>query len=176
MQKQHHPRSWRSDYTCLTPELHHDNVRPIHIGFKCYLWEDHLTKRCKSTTQICPECADIGHTFEQFTNTFKRYITCSNNRRTLAAGCPIRSYCQQRKTRNTTTRRQTTANLLKHHQEDYPISATYTDLYTKKSNHPQQQCTDNAYSTHHRSSHCKLSRKRIILKHILQMTQIELQH
>ena len=77
--------------TRITPQQCEREIYTLILTcFKCYKYEDHPTKQCTSTVQICSECAETGHTFEHCTNNYKRCINCNNNHRTLSAGCQVR--------------------------------------------------------------------------------------
>ena len=72
-----------------------ENFVHMQICFKCYQYEDHTTRNCKSHLKICSECAEEGHTHNECNSNEKHCINCrrngmDDNHRTLAAKCPHR--------------------------------------------------------------------------------------
>lgn len=74
-------------FNCEQEEYTH-----LMICYKCYQVEDHPTINCRSTTIICSECGQTGHTWTECKTTTKKCVNCTTNddHRTLAAKCPYR--------------------------------------------------------------------------------------
>ena len=64
---------------------------PIIPCYRCYQY-DHQKKNCAKPAdyQICSNCSEVGHNYDQCNNTFVGCINCQGDHRTLATRCPIR--------------------------------------------------------------------------------------
>ena len=73
----------------VTPEqISRDEFISILTCFKCYKMEDHPTKNCRETKDLCSECAEEGHRWAECTSQVKRCLNCGGSHRTLAMACP----------------------------------------------------------------------------------------
>lgn len=77
-------------------QIEQEEYIQITTCYRCYELEDHQTHECPHTyLTVCSECGDLGHTFRECKNEYKRCINCEKNNlpsshRTLAMACPIR--------------------------------------------------------------------------------------
>lgn len=73
-------------------QIKQETFIPLLTCYRCYSIEDHTTKDCNKPRdhKICSECAEVGHTFKDCPNNFKRCINCQGDHRTLAMKCKIR--------------------------------------------------------------------------------------
>ena len=67
----------------------------LKICLKCYEYETHTKKDCKSTVTICSECSQQGHIFKDCPGTLKKCINCTKKNLpgthgTMASKCPVR--------------------------------------------------------------------------------------
>ena len=67
-----------------------DEFIEVPMCMKCYVMNDLSTRRCTSTTVICSECSQTGHTWTDCKTGTKMCINCSGNHRTTAPQCPKR--------------------------------------------------------------------------------------
>ena len=73
-------------------------TQDVKICFKCYAFDTHFTKECRSTTKICSNCAEQGHTHYEnrcATTQMQKCINCKrsgkpHDHHTLSTACPTR--------------------------------------------------------------------------------------
>lgn len=67
-----------------------DEFIDVPICFRCYKLNDHHSKQCTSTEDICSECSEKGHRHTDCRATNKKCINCGGPHKTTAPQCPKR--------------------------------------------------------------------------------------
>ena len=83
-----------------------DEFINILTCFKCYKFEDHLTKDCEVTEARCSECSAVGHRWTECKSQVKKCLNCQGPHRTLAMACPKKKEAIKNKRERNETRRQ----------------------------------------------------------------------
>ena len=84
-------------------QIGHDEFFNVMQCMKCYRFEAHTTRECKSNTVICSECSSEGHNYRHCPNPRPpRCINCrregrDDDHRTLANFCPAKKEIIRRK-------------------------------------------------------------------------------
>ena len=84
-------------------QIGHDEFFNVMQCMKCYRFEAHTTRECKSNTVICSECSSEGHNYRHCPNPRPpRCINCRREgkddaHRTLANSCPAKKEIIRRK-------------------------------------------------------------------------------
>ena len=87
---------FRAFYYNVNPrQVEQEEHVKVNTCFKCYALSKHNTNQCRSTTKICSECAETGHTWRECQASVKKCINCTRegkdaSHRTLAMKCPLR--------------------------------------------------------------------------------------
>ncbi len=71
-------------------QISRETFTEIIICYKCYSFNKHLTRDCKTPTKSCSECSSPEHMWRECSNTFKKCLNCSGSHATLAPFCPKR--------------------------------------------------------------------------------------
>ena len=71
-------------------QISRETFTEITICYKCYSFNKHLTRDCKTPTTLCSECSSPEHMWRECRNTLKKCINCSGSHATLAPFCPTR--------------------------------------------------------------------------------------
>ncbi len=71
-------------------QISRETFTEITICYKCYTFNKHLARDCKTPTTSCSECSSPEHMWRECRSTLKKCLNCSGPHATLAPFCPKR--------------------------------------------------------------------------------------